>query len=91
MRLRWTARSLSDLARLDEFLQQVNPQAAAEAMQSLVEAPERLLTYPRVGERVERYGNREVRRLLVVRYEIHYEILDELTAILRVWHTREHR
>ena len=34
---------------------------------------------------------REVRRLLVGRYEIRYEIQDSTVYILRLWHTREER
>ncbi|HZT21080.1 MAG TPA: type II toxin-antitoxin system RelE/ParE family toxin [Dongiaceae bacterium] len=91
MRLRWTAKGLSDLVRLHEFLSPVNPSAAAKAVQSLTRAAGRLVEFPRIGERLEQYAPREVRRLLVGRYEIRYEIKEELIHVLRVWHTREHR
>ncbi|MGZ8160407.1 MAG: type II toxin-antitoxin system RelE/ParE family toxin [Methylobacter sp.] len=34
---------------------------------------------------------REVRRILVGRYEMRYEIQDSTAYILRLWHTREDR
>jgi mRNA-degrading endonuclease RelE of RelBE toxin-antitoxin system len=47
--------------------------------------------YPRIGEKLEQYEQREVRRILVGDYEIRYEIRDSTIYILRLWHTREHR
>jgi len=74
MLLQWTSKSLSDLVRLYEFLAPVNQQAAAHTVQSLTAAPTGLLVNPRIGERLEEFDPREVRRILVGRYEIRYEI-----------------
>ncbi|WP_245398320.1 MULTISPECIES: type II toxin-antitoxin system RelE/ParE family toxin [unclassified Serratia (in: enterobacteria)] len=38
-----------------------------------------------------RYEPREVRRLNIGNYEIHYELRVNALYILRVWHTRENR
>jgi len=91
VKLRWTAKAVSDLARLHEFLAPVDPQAAARVVQRLTTTAGRLLDLPRIGEKLERYEPREVRRLLVGKYEIRYEVRDENIFILRVWHTREDR
>jgi plasmid stabilization system protein ParE len=91
MKLQWTAKAQSDLVRLHEFLLPVNPQAAVKTVRSLVAAPRRLLEHPRMGERLDHYLPREVRRLLVGRYEVRYEIRDETIIVLRLWHTREER
>ena len=69
MELRWTRKALSDLARLYEFLAPVNRQAAARSVQSLVAAPGRLLRHPRIGEKLEEFEPREVRRLIVGKYD----------------------
>jgi plasmid stabilization system protein ParE len=90
MALKWTSKALSDLARLHEFLAPANP-AAARAVQSLAAAPNALLAHPRLGERLEGFDGREVRRLLVGNYEMRYEIGDGEIYILRLWHTREKR
>ncbi len=91
MRLDWSDKGLSDLVRLNEFLAPVNPAAAAEAIQSLVRAAERLMDFPRIGEKLEQFAPREVRRLLVGRYELRYEVTRQAIHVLRVWHTREDR
>lgn len=91
MRLKWTSKALDDLARLYEFLAAVNKPAAARTVQSLADAPTRLLEQPYIGEKLEEFEPREVRRILVGRYEIRYEIQDSTIYILRLWHTREDR
>ena len=91
MELKWTSKALSDLSRLYEFLAPVNKLAAARAVQALTKAPERLLEQPRIGERLEEFEPREVRRILVGRYEIRYELDGFKIFILRIWHTREDR
>ena len=91
MELLWTSKALSDLARLYEFLAPANKPAAARAVQALVKAPTVLLTNPRVGEELFEFAPREVRRLLVGRYEMRYEIQDSIIYMLRLWHTREDR
>lgn len=91
MELKWTSRALSDLARLFDFLAVVNRQAAARTVQSLSQAPTSLLTNLRLGERVEEFEPRDVRRLLVGRYEMRYEIQESTSYILRLWRVREAR
>ena len=90
-RLRWTPEAGRDLGRLYDFLAPVNPLAAARAVQALATAPETLLTSPRLGQRLAAYNPREVRRLVVKKYEIRYEVEDETIHVLRIWHGREDR
>ena len=91
MELNWTSKALSDLAQLYHYLAPVNRPAAARTVQSLTAAPERLLEHPRIGELLEEFAPREVRRLVVGKYEIRYEIQDTRIYVLRLWHTREDR
>jgi len=91
MELKWTGKALSDLARLHEFLALANRLAAARTVQSLTAAPARLLEQPRIGEKLEEFGSREVRRIQVGRYEMRYEIQGSMIYLLRLWHTREDR
>lgn len=91
MIVRWTHKGLSDLVRLHEFLAPVNPQAAARVVQTLTTAVRRLETYPRIGQCLEQFEPREVRRLVVGQYEVRYEIQESAVFILRLWHTRENR
>ncbi|MBS0555692.1 MAG: type II toxin-antitoxin system RelE/ParE family toxin [Proteobacteria bacterium] len=91
MELKWTGKALADLARLYEFLAPTNKPAAAKAVQALTKAPTILLTNPRIGEQLFQFEPREVRRILVLQYEVRYEIQDSIIYILRLWHTREDR
>jgi plasmid stabilization system protein ParE len=91
MQLKWTSKALGDLARLYEFLAPVNRPAAARTVQSLTQAPSCLLANPRIGERLDEFEPHEVRRILVGRYEMRYEVQENSIYILRIWHTREDR
>jgi len=91
MELKWTDKALSDLIRLYEFLEAINSSAARSAVQSLTAAPNALLLNPRIGESLEEFLPREVRRILVGQYEVRYEIQESFIYVLRLWHTREDR
>ena len=91
MDLKWTTLAQGDLVRLHGFLEPVNPAAAARTMQRLVAAPTRLLEHPRLGERLDEFRPREVRRIFVGRYELRYEVSGSTLYVLRLWHGREDR
>ena len=91
MELKWTSKALSDLSRLYEYLAVVNQPAAARTVQQLVAAPELLLSNPRIGERLDEFVPRDVRRILVGHYEMRYELVGSAIYLLRLWHTREDR
>ena len=91
MELKWTGKALSDLSRLHDFLAPVNRPAAVRVVRSLTAAPARLLEHPRIGEKLEEFEPREVRRILVGHYEMRYEIRQSTVYVLRLWHTREDR
>jgi plasmid stabilization system protein ParE len=91
MALRWAASAYAVLRRIHAFLEPVNPTAAFRAVMQLINRVERIPANPRLGERLERFGGREVRRVLVKDYEVRYEIRDTDIIVLRVFHTREER
>lgn len=91
MELVWTSKALSDLERLYLFLAAVNQIAAAKTVQQLTAAPITLQSNPRIGERLDEFEPRDVRRIFVGQYELRYEIADATVYILRMWHTREKR
>ena len=91
MELKWTDKAVSDMTRLYEFLAPVNREAAARTVQALTAAPTSVLTNPRIGEKLEEFDPREVRRILVGHYEMRYEIQESTIYVLRLWHTREDR
>lgn len=91
MEIFWTVRARQDLERLYVFLDGKSPKAAVRILTALVSAPERIREHPRIGERLEAYEPREVRRLLLQEYEIRYEIRTKGLYVLRIWHAREDR
>lgn len=91
MKVQWTSKACADLVRLHAFLEPAAPDAAARIVQQLAKAPNRLLDYPRIGEKLETYEPREVRRIIVGSYEMRYEIAAGTIFILRLWHSRENR
>lgn len=91
MKIRWTGKAADDLTRLYEFLRPVSPDAAARIVRQLAHAPDRLSEFPRLGEKLDAYEPREVRRIVVGDYELRYEIADGTVFILRLWHCREDR
>ena len=91
MKIEWTSKASSDLVRLYQHLSPVAPAAAARVVQQLAHAPDRLAEYPRLGEKLEGFEPREVRRIIVGNYEIRYEIAAGAIIILRLWHGRENR
>ncbi|MGK5045960.1 type II toxin-antitoxin system RelE/ParE family toxin [Janthinobacterium sp. GB4P2] len=49
------------------------------------------MTNPHIGERLEEFEEREIRRILVGRYEVRYEIEASTIYVMHLWHTREER
>jgi plasmid stabilization system protein ParE len=91
MALSWTQSAYADLRRIHEFLEPVDPAAAVRAVQAVVSRVRRIPVQPRLGERLPGFGEREVRRVLVRKYEIRYEVRGGDLTILRIFHTREDR
>jgi plasmid stabilization system protein ParE len=89
--LRWTLAAYADLRRIHEFLEPVNPSAAARAVRLVVARVRRIPTQPRLGERLPGFADREVRRVLVRGYEIRYEVSGANLIVLRIFHAREDR
>ena len=65
--------------------------ALPRVVQQLTTAPTTLLTNPRIGERLEEFEPKDVRRIQIGQYEMRYEVADSTIYLLRLWHTREDR
>jgi plasmid stabilization system protein ParE len=91
MKIEWTSKALSDLARLYDFLASVNEPAAARVVRSLAVSSMHLQEQPHIGEQLLEFNPRDVRRIFVERYEMRYEIQESIIYILRVWHMKEDR
>lgn len=91
MTVRWTNKASLDLVRLEQFLSNKSPGAAARVVKALISVPNRLVEYPRAGERIEDTGEVELRRLSVDTYDIQYEVLPGQIRVARLFHMREER
>lgn len=91
MVLKWTQSARADLIRLHDFQMSLGNVSAKKIIQSLVSAPQTLIQFPRLGEPLEEFKPREIRRLLMGKYEMRYELKEAEIFILRVWHSRENR
>lgn len=72
------------MANLHEHLRAVAPDAVARVVQRRARALVRLRDYPRLGEKLGVFEPREVRRIIVGHYEMHYGILAGALFILRL-------
>jgi plasmid stabilization system protein ParE len=91
VRIVWGPESLNDIERLYWFLAAIDQDAAARIVQMLKHAPEKLIEYPRLGERLDAFAGREIRKLAIGRYEMRYEVLPNAVYVLRIIHGREER
>lgn len=91
MALRWAQAAYADLRRIHEFLEPVNAVAAARVVRAVASRVRRIPAQPRLGEKLLGFEHREVRRVLVQRYEVRYEVAGSDIHVLRVFHTREDR
>jgi plasmid stabilization system protein ParE len=91
MRAIWSDKAQLDLGRLHAFLAVHNVVAADRAVAALLSAPDQLLQFPRMGQRVETMSTHEIRRLIVAKYEMRYEVHRDTIVILRIFHSREDR
>lgn len=91
MTVEWANSALADLVRLHEFLAVESKSAAADFVEAMIAAVARLESFPGMGERLDSYTGREVRRIFARNYEIRYQVTPSLLTVLRLWHARERR
>ena len=84
MKLSWTPEAIADRDAIFDYIEADNPAAAAALDELFSEKAERLTDHPKLG----RPGRVEGTRELVVHenYTLVYDIVGDLTRILRVLH-----
>ncbi len=86
MGVKWTRTALANLNDLAEYIAQDNPRAAAEMVDRIVAAIERLKTYPALGGPGRVPNTREL-VVTITPYIIPYRVKGKNIQILRVFHT----
>jgi plasmid stabilization system protein ParE len=88
--IRWSPEARDDVDRLADFVAAHDPDRASQIEQELVEAPNRLLVFPRRGSRLSEF-DREIREFRVGNYLLRYEVAGADIVVLRYFHPRENR
>lgn len=91
--IKWLQEAKADLKRLHEFIEPHSPNAASQAVLTLIEAAKSLQEFPEKGrpwqfdlnfrELPVRFGSRG--------YVIRYRLYEDMVIIVRVWHSLEDR
>jgi len=90
MKLSYSVESISDLARLREFIATHNPSAAQRIALEIKTAIKQLKQFPEIGLPVHRSTDPEmIRDLYIGKYLVRYLISNKHVFILRVWHGKE--
>ncbi len=91
--IKWSPAARDDLQRLYKFIEPHSQDAAARAIQTLVDAADSLTDFPEKGHPWEHNGDfRELSVRFGTRgYVIRYMIYDDAVVIFRVWHGLEDR
>jgi plasmid stabilization system protein ParE len=86
IRVRWTRTALTDVAGHVAYLDQVNPMAAHDLAEALLDAADSLTFMPERGRPGRVAGTRE---LVIVRpYIMVYTVNMDSVTILKIWHSR---
>ena len=85
MKVRWTSRAARSLTQIANYIDRDNPKAAAETVEQIRRAANRLAETPHMGRLGRVEGTLE---LVVAPYIIPYRIKGEEAQILHVFHTR---
>jgi len=92
VKLVYSERAVSDLARLRDFISKHNPSAATRIAAELVAKVEHLRRFPLIGRLVEESPEpQQIRDLVVSDYLVRYLPTENAIIVLRIWHHREHR
>ena len=83
MRIRWTTEASDQLIGIVQHIQQENPNAASNVAQAVIDAIDRLETFPYLGRPGEFKGTRE---LVSAPYVVVYRVTSEVVEILHSWH-----
>ena len=89
----WLPEALEDVARLYDFLAEMNPQAARNAAERIGDAARQLEDFPERGQPMEDGVRRQVfANFGAGAYVIRYRRDDQgSVVVVRVWHSRERR
>lgn len=88
--IQYTARAISDLIRLREFIAENNPSAASRISSELKQEINKLDVFSQIGIEVTKATDtKNIRDLFIGNYTVRYLIANDDIFILRLWHDKE--
>jgi plasmid stabilization system protein ParE len=90
LQLTWSPAARLDLHDIFEYIAEDDPAAAAEFVQSVLQAVERLSDFPQSGRLVPEFGDPLIREVIRRPCRIVYRVNQAVSTveIVRVWHSR---
>ena len=89
MKILWTRESLTNLADIEAFISEDNPEKAIEFINYLITQCDRLIQNPYSGRVVPEISNNDIRELIVKKYRIVYRIKKHEIQILTVFESHK--
>ena len=84
--LYWTKKAQRDLRKLEEYIAQDKPAAAAKMVLKIVQATEGIRMFPWSCEAID-VQRPQYRQMVIKPFAVLYEVTDRAVVILRVIHT----
>jgi toxin ParE1/3/4 len=84
--IRWAHQAAADLEAIAEFISVDSPQYAQLFALDVLNAIERLASFPRSGRIVPELGNAAIREIVLGNYRIVYRLRKDIVEILTVYH-----
>ena len=87
MNIVWSRQAQDDLAAIRKFIARDSERYADITIERLVNAPDRLLKWPKSGRVVPEIGDENLRELLIGLYRLVYRLEGESVGVVTVSHT----
>ena len=89
--VQWSATALDSLLDILDFIAEENPAAAARTVDDLLERVEVLVEYPRLGVAFSEESGPDLRRLILDKYIVVYQVLEtrQTISVTAVRHSRQ--
>lgn len=86
--IQWSAKAVSDLQGIAEYIRQHSPRAARKLKQDIIRKTRRLALFPLSGQKLFEFPDEDYRQLVFGNYRIIYEAVGDRVEILTVVHAK---
>ena len=89
MNIEWSPLSLQRINEISEYIAQDNIDAAIKWINSIIDAVEKLDSFPEIGRKVPEIDRSNIREILIKNYRIIYRLSKNKISILTVRHGKQ--